>query len=109
VTSLINGFTTHISQYQANATLPADGLNSSLDDAVAALFGASGPLMGPHITLEWVTDFGSASNARLYYHSGQFRPGDIPLNEQAEYEAKMRAQLSHAMSVFRKRIADVLA
>jgi len=107
-TSRINGYTTHISQFQANADLPPDGLNSSLDAAMNALFGQTGPVTGPHITLEWADDFGSPDNARLYYHSGQFRPGAIPVDEQASFEAKMSAELSHAMSVFRQRIAQVL-
>jgi hypothetical protein len=108
-TNRINGYTTHISQFQANAMLPPDGLNSSLDDAMNALFGQTGPVTGPHITLEWADDFGSLDNARLYYHSGQFRPGAVPVDEQASFQAKMLAELNHAMSVFRQRIAEVLA
>jgi len=108
-TSRINGYTTHISQFQANAALPTDGLNSSLDAAMNALFGQTGPVTGPHITLEWADDFGSPDNARLYYHSGQFRPGAIPIDERASFQAKMLAELNHAMSVFRQRLTEVLA
>jgi len=102
-TSRINGYTTHISQFQANAVLPPDGLNSSHDDAMNALFGQTGPVTGPHITLEWVDDFGSPDNARLYHH------GAIPVDERASFQAKMLAELNHAMSVFRQRVAEILA
>ena len=107
--SLINGYTAHVSQYQENAALPPDRRNSTLPDAMAALFGAPGPVTGPHITLERVDDYGSPDNARLFFRSARFLPGNIPFDEQADYQAKMRAQLNHAMNSFQTALSNILA
>ena len=107
--SLINGYTAHVSQYLANAALPPDRRKSKLPDAMAALFGAPGPVTGPHITVERVDDYGSPDNARLFFRSARFLPGNIPFDEQADYQAKMRAQLNHAMNSFQTALSNILA
>jgi len=103
-TAAIGGFATHVSQFQANAALPASGLKSSVDEAMDALFADAVGNKGPHITLERSPAFGSPDNARLFKGSGKFHPGNLSAAEQDDVKNKMRSALDSEMARIRTRL-----
>lgn len=103
----VSGFATHLSQYQANAALPAARRKATIDAVMGALFPDAQGWMGVHLTQER-SGYGSPENARLYKGNGNFNPGSVPVLERDTVRDRMREVLAAEIERIKVRLEGVL-